>query len=527
MNFIENIQKKNQFPILFIGSGITQRYFRNSPTWLGLLQNLWETVETEQGFYDYSNQLRLQGINEFEISLRIADKLEQGTNELFSKGELLIDNLDSEKSYREKISPFKQMIANVFKELNPRDGVEAEIELFTKMLLKARFIITTNFDCFIEQCFHSRNTKIDVKVGNSGLFEKSNSYGELYKVHGTEKIANSVCITSEDYQNNESKLAIVNAKILSNLTDAPILFLGYSLTDENIKSLLKAYSENLPFNPDEAAARIGVVEWESGEERLIEIREYYHEIKMHYTRIKTDNYLEIYRQVSEIDQGILPSEIVKYEHAFRRIIEVKGPTKGLNTILADFEDISNLTDKQIEQKNIVVAFGDSKDFRKPIRNYVEYIRNYFSDEDVPLGMALGFLTSQHKVGTPIPFRKYQKMVDDLESIPKGLIHDTILLEERVSKYTKNDYIKGIKDNANIALSFMKKLATATTPKAIWGLQGINDSNKLKYIISKIDTFDLSDLELFVKDALMNTSDTTINNSDFRKIFMAYSLLADL
>ena len=37
MSFIENIKRQNQFSILFIGSGITQRYFKNAPSWEGLL----------------------------------------------------------------------------------------------------------------------------------------------------------------------------------------------------------------------------------------------------------------------------------------------------------------------------------------------------------------------------------------------------------------------------------------------------------------------------------------------------------
>jgi hypothetical protein len=28
MTFLENIKQKNQFPIIFIGSGITKRYFK-------------------------------------------------------------------------------------------------------------------------------------------------------------------------------------------------------------------------------------------------------------------------------------------------------------------------------------------------------------------------------------------------------------------------------------------------------------------------------------------------------------------
>ena len=45
MNFISHIKEKNQFPILFIGSGIIQRYFKNAPTWEDLLINLWSHVD--------------------------------------------------------------------------------------------------------------------------------------------------------------------------------------------------------------------------------------------------------------------------------------------------------------------------------------------------------------------------------------------------------------------------------------------------------------------------------------------------
>lgn len=39
MKFLEELIKNNQYPIIFIGSGITQRYFNNAPTWEGLLKN--------------------------------------------------------------------------------------------------------------------------------------------------------------------------------------------------------------------------------------------------------------------------------------------------------------------------------------------------------------------------------------------------------------------------------------------------------------------------------------------------------
>ena len=52
--FLDNLINENEFPVIFIGSGITQRYFKNAPTWDKLLQKLWkETNQTENYFSAY------------------------------------------------------------------------------------------------------------------------------------------------------------------------------------------------------------------------------------------------------------------------------------------------------------------------------------------------------------------------------------------------------------------------------------------------------------------------------------------
>ncbi|QGU81612.1 hypothetical protein BSR19_10720 (plasmid) [Streptococcus salivarius] len=93
---------------------------------------------------------------------------------------------------------FKELIAQKFKNLKPREGFEEEISEFSKMLAKARIIITTNYDTFIEERLKATNTGIKVNVGNKGLFSKSSDYGELYKIHGSINEPNSIAITSQD-----------------------------------------------------------------------------------------------------------------------------------------------------------------------------------------------------------------------------------------------------------------------------------------------------------------------------------------
>lgn len=61
MNFIENVKEKNQFPIIFIGSGITKRYFDNAPKWEELLLELWEKIYDREKFYEYYHKLESEG----------------------------------------------------------------------------------------------------------------------------------------------------------------------------------------------------------------------------------------------------------------------------------------------------------------------------------------------------------------------------------------------------------------------------------------------------------------------------------
>jgi len=522
MNFLDNIKEKNQFPILFIGSGITQRYFKNAPTWEQLLLKLWllvdENEESKEKFYQQCNLLRNQGLDDFAIHLTIADRLEKSINDLFNHGQLTIENLDSEKAYKEKISPYRQVIANLFMDLEFRDGVDVEVKSFTKMLTKARFVITTNYDCFIENCFKNTKNKIDIKVGSAGLFKRSNSYGELYKIHGTATEANSICITNADYKENESKLALVNAKILSNLMEAPILFLGYSVTDENIRSLLKTYAQNLPFNPDVSAKRICVVEWKSEEEKLVEFRDHAEVLNMHYTRIQTDNFLEIYNQISKIDQGYSPAEIAKYEHAFRRIVEVKGAQKGLGTVLTTFEDLSRLSDSQISQKNLVVAFGDGKHIYK-MPTYAEYIRGYFTDEnELTPELALIFLSKQ-PLSTFIPINKYLKAMSSVQ----GMADEKEKVKIRVEKMV--EFSKLLK-NVRVAKESVTALETKTQPLDIYNQMAIKEHNRLNYITQNIKKFNLNDIDQLIEIVLETKTDQTISKTEYRRLFMAYSFLKE-
>ncbi|WP_242328095.1 SIR2 family protein [Lactococcus lactis] len=525
MSFIENIKEKNQFPIIFIGSGITQRYFENAPRWEELLLTLWGKVHEREGYFEEFHKLQSSGLSNFEIYLRIAQILEKDIDNAFYERKLKIENIEIEQAHSGLLSPFKQCVANIFSGLIKKKGMDDEIKSFAQMLVKARFIVTTNYDNFIEECFNLLNKSVKVNVGNKGLFIKTNDYGELYKIHGSIKDINSICITEKDYKQNESKLAIVNAKILSNLTEAPILFLGYSLTDENIRSLLSDYSENIPYDLQEAAARIGVVEYKKGEQSIQDVVSSIPDLGMHYTKISTDNYKEIYDTVSKIEQGYLPSEIAKYEGLFRKIIEVKGQENQLQSVLASFVDISQTTSEDLKNKNIVVAFGDDKYIYK-IPSYVDYIKEYFnSKNEMPLEVALTFLTNQ-SMRTDIPFNKYLSRINELIENAKRdkYIQKLTKWEKKYKESGLDNFIEISK--TKVSKKYLQSLKSAHSPQEIYDLTGIKEYSKIYYIISNIRDFDETEIRTFINNLLEKKSDNSLNKTEYRKLFMAYCLLIE-
>jgi len=72
--FLKELQANNQYPIVFIGSGITKRYFDNAPDWEQLLKTLWNEVNDPNSFYSAFHTTT--STSDFEAYLRIADQLD-------------------------------------------------------------------------------------------------------------------------------------------------------------------------------------------------------------------------------------------------------------------------------------------------------------------------------------------------------------------------------------------------------------------------------------------------------------------
>lgn len=232
------------YPIVFIGSGISKRYLQNYPTWEELLNEYWQQTNPKVDFYNYLLSIKekykghIQDASDLDhkIYTEAATQIENDFNRLFTQNKINLDGLDAKRVFSENISPFKYSICQRFSNIKLKDNVNhEELNSFKSLLKKAKMIITTNYDAFIEHLLMEEDITPKLYIGNNGFFEDTIGWSELYKIHGDIKDPLSIIISTEDYEQYDNKAILISAKILSNMIKNPILFIGYSLTDRNVK----------------------------------------------------------------------------------------------------------------------------------------------------------------------------------------------------------------------------------------------------------------------------------------------------
>lgn len=125
------------------------------------------------------------------------------------------------------LSPFKAEIAQYIKRNSVINGFyQAEINKLSEISEKSiSGVITTNYDTFLEDCFKGFRKY----VGQSQLiFSAIQGIGEIYKIHGSVEVPDSIIINQEDYLDFDAKSAYLAAKLMTIFMEYPIVFMGYS-----------------------------------------------------------------------------------------------------------------------------------------------------------------------------------------------------------------------------------------------------------------------------------------------------------
>lgn len=218
-------------PFLFIGSGFSRRYL-GLEDWKGLLSKFCVAgkpfeyyLATADGNYPLVAEQLAQDFNEYWWN---APEYKQHVEQFKSK----INGLSSALRIEicEYLSTLDQTTAM-------KSEYAAEIELLSGLNVDG--IITTNWNLLLEEVFPDYKIYIGQK---ELLFSNPQQIGEIYKIHGCSSSPDSLVLTAKDYQEFNDRNAYLAAKLITIFVEHPIVFLGYSISDKNISSLLGALS---------------------------------------------------------------------------------------------------------------------------------------------------------------------------------------------------------------------------------------------------------------------------------------------
>lgn len=241
-------------PFLFIGSGFSRRY-ANSPDWNGLLRHFADLTGTPYERY----VSKFGGTSLPTIASAIADDFH----------DVWWDREEFEASRSEfpapqgPSSPLKIEVARLLRGLGeqlPKDGEKfAELEQLRSATVEG--IITTNYDSVLESIFPD----FRVFAGQDELlFHDSVGVGEIYKIHGSAEVPETLVLTQEDYDIFADRDVYLAAKLLTIFVEHPVIFIGYSLEDDNVREILTSISRILTKkNIEKLQDRLIFIQWHS------------------------------------------------------------------------------------------------------------------------------------------------------------------------------------------------------------------------------------------------------------------------
>lgn len=329
-------------PFLFIGSGFTKRYF-NTPTWEEVLAE-----HTKRHPNQYYSTLNTQDLSKVasEIAKETNNDFWQLPDEDTFKQEFKDKAIQTSSVLKEKIS--RSLKRRLIKDIDNK--YKDEINILKKCSIDG--IITTNWDDFCEQLF----PKFQRVIGQSALISSTSLQyiGEIYKIHGCMHSPETMILTHEDYEDYNNKNAYLAAKLITIFVEHPIVFIGYSITDKNIRSLFEKILFSLSdYEIQKLQERLIFVEWVNNPNIILEIEKTTLQIgtkDLPLVKVKTYEFTPIYELLSEFKRGIPSHLLRKYKEHFYKIVHSEAPEKQL-LVVSDDEIDSN------ESIEYVCGFG--------------------------------------------------------------------------------------------------------------------------------------------------------------------------
>ena len=361
-NPLQKLIDSKRMPALFIGSGVSKRYLKEYPNWYNLLICVAKKLGVNQEqLLAVKNDIKQNkaDISDGETNQLIGEILEKKFNRLITEEKLFLKDFfnkhEIEKLLKNQSNCFKALVAQCFLnyEIKTDKSTTDEIELFKKVSKKCSGLYTTNYDTFLEDIILDKETNI-YSVQDQYYFRDNSGYGELYKIHGCVKNSDTIIFSANDYKHFDDRLKLISSKLLNTLMDFPIVFLGYSFNDENIKRIFETFVSSFSQNIlKKISDYLIYVQYDSeiNDLKFGELR-FGTEKTITMSSVTTNDFSKIFSYINMLEPSLTSVEFRKYKSKFAEIIRssAKGDKNAIQVI--GVEKIEELIGEKI-----VVAFG--------------------------------------------------------------------------------------------------------------------------------------------------------------------------
>lgn len=334
-------------PYLFIGSGITRRYL-NLPDWENLLRCFTERVSQDKFKYESYKSITSDKKEKIGEILEVEFNKKWFDDESFRTAAPEIDEFvkAGASPFKAEVSYFIQQQSQINREF------EEEIETL-KFLTKQNIsgFITTNYDDFLETIAPDYK----VYVGQEELiFSQIQEMAEIFKIHGSISDPNTIVINEKDYRDFAEKSAYLAAKLMTIFIEYPIIFIGYSISDTNIRKILESIVNCLSEkNIFKLANRFIFVQRNSNYNDTLKISDHTMDFGgkiIPMTKIETNNFQLIFEVLKEKRAG-LPVKTLRFlKEQFYNYTISNIPSKHV---------VVNPYDPEIPEENIGFFIGQN------------------------------------------------------------------------------------------------------------------------------------------------------------------------
>lgn len=359
---LKYLKKFDTLPFLFVGSGLSIRYL-GLENWQGLLRKFAQTVNNNEFAYEqYLQQAKIVGHKEGLLLPKVAELIEKDFNQRWFTD---VEFKESRELFKEDIkkltSPFKIEIAKYMKDRSSHVNDEYKDEIAALQNIGKKSIggvLTTNYDCFLESIFNDYAKYIGQE---ELIFSTIQGVAEIYKIHGCCAKPETIVINENDYVDFADRNAYLAAKILTIFLEHPVIFLGYSISDNNIENIMKAIVKCLSLeNLAKLKERLIFIEWNNdGQEDDISTysKSFEGGKSIDMTRIRLKNYEVLYQALLENKAKYNAPMLRRLKEDIYELVQTNKPTGRIRTV--GLED-----DERLEDVEVVIGVGILAEFGK-------------------------------------------------------------------------------------------------------------------------------------------------------------------